>query len=526
VLPWARAHDNTQSDEWRAAQYPASELYAPTPVPDRVVLTWNGDPATTQAVTWRTDASLGRGRAEIALASANGRAMVTRGYDAESEYFKSDVNEARYHTVTFQGLEPETLYAYRVGDGVNWTEFFHFRTASRRPKPFRFVYFGDAQNDVKTHWSRVFREAFRDAPHAAFMLHAGDLINEDTRDVEWGEWHGGAGWVNGTIPVVATPGNHEYYRVNQGPATERYWTTSDNRDIPMETDVTAQVDEDGIERFRLRATSPTGVEVSMEYDAMGIVSAVDQAFSELTGYAPDDIIGTKHYGSLLQNRRRQPGDPRVSKQWRPQFSFPVQDVPDGLEETVYYIDYQGTRFISLDSNRDTEAQLPWLRGALENNPNRWTVLTFHHPIFSPAEDRDNAALRALWKPVFDEFRVDLVLTGHDHTYARTGIPPESVDVENVPAGYQQAYDPEIGTVYVVSVSGPKMYPITKGAYARRVAEDTQLYQVIDVSDGALEYRAYTAVGELYDAFTLEKLDGQPNRLRELLPPERRLSAAR
>jgi hypothetical protein len=113
-----------------------------------------------------------------------------------------------------------------------------------------------------------------------------------------------------------------------------------------------------------------------------------------------------------------------------------------------------------------------------------------------------------------------VLNGHDHTYARTGD-VGVIDAENVPSGYQQAYDPSIGTVYVVSVSGPKMYDITKGAYAKRVAEDTQLYQIIAIDGDELSYKAYAATGELYDAFTLEKREGEPNRLRELLPPEAR-----
>ena len=77
----------------------------------------------------------------------------------------------------FKNLKSDTLYAYRVGDGANWTEYYHFKTASSKEKPFSFIYFGDAQNEVKTHWSRVFREAFRDAPRAAFTLHAGDLVD-------------------------------------------------------------------------------------------------------------------------------------------------------------------------------------------------------------------------------------------------------------------------------------------------------------------------------------------------------------
>ena len=120
----------------------------------------------------------------------------------------------------------------------------------------------------------------------------------------------------------------------------------------------------------------------------------------------------------------------------------------------------------------------------------------------------------------DEFKVDLVLSGHDHTYARTGQ-IDTENLENVPSGYQQAYDPDIGTVYVVSVSGPKMYSITKGNYAKRVAENTQLYQIINIDDKNLTYKAYEATGKLYDQFSLQKRKGLPNLLLEALPEENR-----
>jgi 3',5'-cyclic AMP phosphodiesterase CpdA len=151
------------------------------------------------------------------------------------------------------------------------------------------------------------------------------------------------------------------------------------------------------------------------------------------------------------------------------------------------------------------------------------VLTFHHPIFSPARDRDNATLREAWKPLFDEFKVDLVLTGHDHTYARSGDVASRVDVgtANVKKGYHQVYDPAIGTVYVVSVSGPKMYNVTGGEWAARIAEDTQLYQIITIDGDELRYQARTATNRLYDAFTLKKRPGRASELIESLPPERR-----
>jgi len=203
----------------------------------------------------------------------------------------------------------------------------------------------------------------------------------------------------------------------------------------------------------------------------------------------------------------------LSVQWRPQFTLPQNGVA-GLEETVYYIDYQNTRLISLNSNRQQAEQIPWLREVLANNPKRWTIITYHHPLYSASSGRDNEELRNLWKPIFDEFQVDLVLQGHDHSYARgrTDVPDK-----NMVAG-MNARDQYTGTVYVVSVSGGKMYSMRPngwedfpGAKRDRGGENTQLFQVITVDGDRLAYAAYTATGELYDAFDLLKSeDGRPN----------------
>ena len=511
---------------WKPTLYAEKAAHAPRPLPDRVVLTWNGDPATTQAVTWRTDTSIVRSLAEICVAGDNGRDLKGSTVPARTERFSSDLGEAAYHSVTFTGLTPDTLYAYRVGDGVNWSEWFHFRTASRELRPFTFVYFGDAQNDLKTHWSRVFRESFRDAPRAAFTLHAGDLINRANRDAEWGEWFGAPAWVNATIPVIATPGNHEYFADGTGPEAERTWTTKDGRTLDVTVELKAEKDAAGKTTLqRLQARTADGKTGVITLGADGLVTTVDAGFTALTGYVTADLAGQQPDKRPLRDRIANPGTRMVSKHWRPQFAFPQQSPPAGLEETCYFIDYQGTRIISLDSNRSQQEQVPWLRRVLENNPQRWTIVTQHHPIFSPANNRDNPELRAAWKPIFDEFKVDLVLTGHDHTYARSGDVAGRGGSKNMPSGYNQAYDPAIGTVYVVSVSGPKMYNVSTDGFAVRTAEDTQLYQIIKVGPDELHYEARTATGRLYDAFTLKKQTGAANALIESLPPQRRRPAA-
>jgi hypothetical protein len=62
-------------------------------------------------------------------------------------------------------------------------------------------------------------------------------------------------------------------------------------------------------------------------------------------------------------------------------------------------------------------------------------------------------------------------------------------------------------MYVVSVSGPKMYMLGESAPMTmdRLAEDTQLFQVIDFQSDRIVYEARTATGVLYDAFDIERL---------------------
>src|SRR5690606_18410768 len=99
-----------------------------------------------------------------------------------------------------------------------------------------------------------------------------------------------------------------------------------------------------------------------------------------------------------------------------------------------------------------------------------------------------------------KYKVDLVLQGHDHTYGRG---------TNIPGGVIQK-DRNSGTMYVVSVSGPKMYDLTTSRWMDRAASNTQLYQLISIEGNRLSYEAYTATGKLYDAFDLVKQKNKPN----------------
>ena len=115
-----------------------------------------------------------------------------------------------YHSVEFSDLKPDTLYAYRVGSGDRWSEWIQFRTAKAQAAPFSFLYFGDAQNSILSFWSRIIRAAYKKAPHAAFSIHAGDLVNTAHKDREWAEWFKAGGWIHSSVPSIPVSGNHEY----------------------------------------------------------------------------------------------------------------------------------------------------------------------------------------------------------------------------------------------------------------------------------------------------------------------------
>ena len=394
----------------------------PSKDPDRIILTFNGDPSSSRAVTWRTDSSVNKSVAQIAISGVNSSfSKNAKTYNASTEKFDVGLYKSNnsyvvhYHSVVFEKLEPNSLYAYRVGDGTNWSEWIQFSTANANYSPTQFVYFGDAQNDVLSHWSRVIRKAYQTAPNASFVIHAGDLVDTAHKDYEWAQWFKAGGFIHSQWTAIPVVGNHEFQRTSQ--------------------------------------SSPK----------------------------------------------------RLSIQWRPQFTLPIeQSLNPKLHETVYSVNYQDVLIIVLNSTDFLEEQTEYIKDKLSNSNAKWKIITCHHSIFSPAKGRNFDYARKYWKPLFDKYGVDMVLNGHDHTYARGHVPVTTTDLNK---------SKNFNTLYVTSVSGPKQYKLgleqikgyeVDGYKADKLGEQTQFFQVISIENEQLIYKAYTALGNEYDKAIITK----------------------
>ena len=105
--------------------------YPPSGTPDRIMLNVTANPANSVAVTWRTAVYVSRGYVQITLADPSpDLEKSARVLEAKKTIYVSDKSGAHYFSRVIADLDQNTLYAYRVGDSTEWSEWAHFKTAS------------------------------------------------------------------------------------------------------------------------------------------------------------------------------------------------------------------------------------------------------------------------------------------------------------------------------------------------------------------------------------------------------------
>ncbi len=131
------------------------------------------------------------------------------------------------------------------------------------------------------------------------------------------------------------------------------------------------------------------------------------------------------------------------------------------------------------------AQYNWVKSDLAASTKKWKIVVFHEPAWSANGGHpNNTTMQNVYQPLFVQYKVALVLTGHNHYYARAmvnGIPELTVGTGGAPL-----YSPASGQPYIV-----KTY---KGnGYSR-----------FSISGSTLTGQFVTTGGSVIDTFTVTR----------------------
>jgi len=160
--------------------------------PFNLHLSWEGDPATSMTVNWKTEQSCD---SVVQFGKTTSYDRIKRG--------KPGV----FHSVMLDGLEPDTTYHFRFGDGENWSWDYTFKTAPRSGG-FTFLVIGDTLADLgDTKWptlAPVFTQT-----EGSFIIHVGDLVLTGSNEESWDKFFQLDGEPVWTLPLMPCLGNHE-----------------------------------------------------------------------------------------------------------------------------------------------------------------------------------------------------------------------------------------------------------------------------------------------------------------------------
>lgn len=204
-------------------------------------------------------------------------------------------------------------------------------------------------------------------------------------------------------------------------------------------------------------------------------------------------------------------------------------------EAYYSFDYANIHFVCLESYETDRspggAMLTWLQDDLTANNADWTIAFWHHPPYSKGSHNSDTEgrlidMRQNALPILEDNGVDLVLTGHSHSYERSFL----LDQHYGSSGTLQSFmildsgdgqtdgdgayqkpsvgpTPHEGAVYAVAGSSGQ----TSGGSLNHPAMFISLNQlgslVLDINDNVLDGQFLNSNGVVTDHFTIEKGGG-------------------
>ncbi|MBO5936446.1 MAG: metallophosphoesterase family protein [Clostridia bacterium] len=188
--------------------------------------------------------------------------------------------------------------------------------------------------------------------------------------------------------------------------------------------------------------------------------------------------------------------------------------------TDYWVRYGDALFLMFDScNTSMREHYRFTKQATKANEDaKWIIATMHHDMFGGREDwlyTENALLRFLWTPLFDEYGIDLCLYGHSHYYSVSNVIYNNKTATDL-AGTGGIVDPA-GTVYLSSASvnnfAPLLTdegtvpPIGENAAFTYLEGQEPIYTLLEFTEDSLGIKSYTVDTdkEIY-SLSIEKSD--------------------
>jgi 3',5'-cyclic AMP phosphodiesterase CpdA len=146
------------------------------------------------------------------------------------------------------------------------------------------------------------------------------------------------------------------------------------------------------------------------------------------------------------------------------------------------------RFFVLDSDYMDPKQLDWLKDELEKSNDDWKIAYFHHPLYSSAGRHGSETdLRLVLEPLFVQYGVNAVFSGHDHVYERI--------------------KPQKGIYYFVSGSAGQLRrgDLRKSSLTAAGFDQDNAFMLVEIDKDTMWIQAIARDGTTVDSATLPRL---------------------
>jgi hypothetical protein len=253
---------------------------------------------------------------------------------------------------------------------------------------------------------------------------------------------------------------------------------------------------------------------------------------------PDFLRSTFLWPTIGNHDTAFSADPPANLPYFQIFTLPTRGEAGGLAsgtERYYAFDYANIHFICLDSMSSSRApgspMLTWLEADLAQNTRDWVIAFWHHPPYSKGShdsdlEHELVQMREHVLPILERGGVDLVLTGHSHSYERSFLlaghyGPSTTLTEAMKKDPGSGREGETGpyrkpsrgpasgegAVYVVAGSSGAAYAVATSTLDHPAMLVTLVRLgslVVDVDGMRLHARFLRENGEVDDQFTIVK----------------------